>query len=63
MVVSHAVTIATFLYHLHGRDEEDTVEHYQQNKLDNCGVVHFRYNPESYLHWDLVLWNEVFWKD
>lgn len=59
VVVSHAVTIATFLYHLAGRDEEETVEYYQRNELDNCGVTHFRYDPAARWNWDLLYWNKV----
>ncbi len=61
LVVSHAVTIATFYYHLHGRNEEETVANYQQNELENCAVVHFRHNPKSEWNWDLVDWNKIFW--
>lgn len=63
LVVSHAVTIATFMYHLAGRDEDETANFYQKHDLDNCGVVHFRHNLDSELHWDLVVWNKCYWND
>lgn len=61
LVVSHAVTIATFLYHLAGRDEDEMLRIYKRDELDNCGIVHFRHNPKSSNHWDLVCWNRTVW--
>jgi len=62
-VVTHAVPIALSWYHFHGRDEEETVQHYQEHKLDNCGIVHFRHEPRLPLHWELIYWNKVLWKE
>ena len=58
LVVSHAVTIATFLYHLDGRDEEETVRLYEEKSLDNCGVVRFSCDPNTHPRWRLVFWNK-----
>lgn len=61
--VSHSVTIATFYYHLVGRDPDATVDFYEQNPIDNCGIAHFKHNPKSRWNWDLVEWNKILWKD
>jgi len=63
LVISHSVTIATYLYLLQGREEQATVEYYEGNKLENCGIVHFRHNPTSEFHWDLVEWNKILWQE
>ncbi len=59
LIVSHAVTIVTFAFHLQRLDEDGVVELYKSEKIRNCAVGRFEYQPASYPRWKRVLWNEV----
>jgi broad specificity phosphatase PhoE len=59
LVVSHAVTIATFRYHLERLSEDEVVDLYQKEKLVNCGASRFVHVPrgDGRHHWRLEYWN------
>jgi broad specificity phosphatase PhoE len=59
LVISHAVTIATFAFHLERLDEDGVVEFYRQNRIKNCAVGRFEHRPAGRPRWARTMWNEV----
>ncbi len=60
LVVSHAVTIATFRYHLERLSEDQVVDLYQNDKLVNCGASRFEHRESGTPHWRVAYWNKKF---
>jgi len=58
LLVSHAVTIATFAFHLDRLDEEGVVSLYRASRIPNCGVARWECQPEANPRWKRVLWAE-----
>ena len=59
LVVSHAVTIATFAFHLERLDEDGVIKLYKEQRIRNCAVGRFEYKPSERPRWARTLWNEV----
>lgn len=59
LVISHAVTIATFAFHLQRLDEDGVIKLYRENRINNCGVGRFESRPVERPRWVRTLWNEV----
>jgi broad specificity phosphatase PhoE len=59
LVVSHAVTIATFAFHLERLDEDGVINLYKEHKIKNCAVGRFEYRAATRPPWVRTLWNEV----
>ena len=59
LVVSHAVTIATFAFHLERLDEDGVIDLYRENRIRNCAVGRFEYRAAERPPWARTLWNEV----
>jgi len=56
LIVSHAVTIATFAFHFDRLSEDGVVELYRANRIQNCAVARWRYRPEARPRWHRVAW-------
>jgi broad specificity phosphatase PhoE len=61
LVVSHAVTIATFAFHLQRLDEDGVINLYKENRIRNCAVQRFECRPAGRPRWERTVWNEVLW--
>ena len=59
LIVSHAVTIATFAFHLERLTEDGVVELYTQNEIQNCAVGRYEHRAGHRPPWVRVHWNEV----
>lgn len=59
LVVSHAVTIATFAYHLERLDEDEVVELYRSQRIANCAVGRYEHRPVGKPRWARTAWNRV----
>jgi broad specificity phosphatase PhoE len=59
LVVSHAVTIATFAFHLERLSEDGVVDLYGSDKLKNCSVGRFEHRAAERPRWSRELWNAV----
>ena len=61
LVVSHAVTIVTFAFHLQRLDEDGVTKLYSEDKIKNCAVGRFESRAVARRRWERRLWNEVMW--
>lgn len=61
LVVSHAVTIVTFAFHLQRLDEDGVIHLYAENRIKNCAVGRFESRTLGRPRWERSLWNDVMW--
>jgi broad specificity phosphatase PhoE len=59
LIVSHAVTITTFAFHLDRLDEDGIVELYRTARIPNCGVARWEYQPGAKPRWRRIAWAQT----
>jgi broad specificity phosphatase PhoE len=58
LVVSHAVTIATFAFHLERLTEDGVIDLYHEpRKIQNCAVARYEFRPGRRPRWERTAWN------
>jgi broad specificity phosphatase PhoE len=56
LIVSHAVTIATFAFHLERLDEDAVVNLHLTERVPNCGVARWEYKVDARPRWRRMAW-------
>jgi broad specificity phosphatase PhoE len=59
LIVSHAVTIATFAFHLDRLDEDGVIALHLQTRYPNCGVARWEYRSDTRPRWQRVAWAQA----